>query len=46
VIRPGGRIVVVGAVGPQFVGGGEHAVEIAQAAQIRQRRHLVHDHLG
>jgi hypothetical protein len=31
--------------GPQFVGGGEPLVDLAQAPQVRQRGHLVHDHL-
>jgi hypothetical protein len=44
--RPrGGCQQVVGAPGPQFVGGGEHFVGLAEAPQARQRGHLVDDHL-
>jgi hypothetical protein len=40
-----GRQQVVGAPGPQVVGGGEPLVGLAEAAHARQRGHLVHDHL-
>jgi hypothetical protein len=42
-----GRQQVVGAPGPQFDGGGAHLVGIADVPgpHVRQRGHLVHDHL-
>ena len=36
---------VVGSPGPEFVGGGEHLVNLAEAPHVRQRGHLMHDHL-
>ena len=40
-----GRQQVVGAPGPELVGGGERLVGLAEAPHARQRGHLVHDHL-
>jgi hypothetical protein len=37
---------VVGRLGPQPVGHGEHAVDVPHVERARQRRELVHDHVG